>query len=190
MHEFGSDPLAAEPGIWRWMDGELSLVAAEGLGPSGNGSISTVGALVAILSDGTVYFTATIGNDFIFSLLRSNPDGVIDIVLRPGDDAMIAGDGQPHIIDNFAFRFSAIGEDESAVLMFFADGTEGIFTVDLDGAAIPGDLDGDGVVGPADLAVLLGAWGDCPPAGDCPADLDGDGVVGAADLAFLLGNWS
>lgn len=48
------------------------------------------------------------------------------------------------------------------------------------------DLDGDGVVGPADLAALLASWGPCP---GCPADLNGDGVVGAADLAALLAAW-
>ncbi len=48
------------------------------------------------------------------------------------------------------------------------------------------DLDGDGMVGAGDLAILLGSWGFC---GCCPADLDGDGVVGAADLAILLGSW-
>jgi hypothetical protein len=51
---------------------------------------------------------------------------------------------------------------------------------------IPGDLDGDGSVGPADLAILLGDWGSKGSA----ADLDGDGSVGTADLAILLGNWS
>jgi hypothetical protein len=49
----------------------------------------------------------------------------------------------------------------------------------------PADLDGDGVVGPQDLATLLGNWGN-PGAGD----IDGDGQVGAADLAALLGAWS
>ena len=29
-------------------------------------------------------------------------------------------------------------------------------------ASCPGDLDGDGEVGPKDLALLLGAWGVCP----------------------------
>lgn len=46
------------------------------------------------------------------------------------------------------------------------------------------DLDGDGVVDAADLAILLGAWGS-----DGPGDLDCDGTVGAADLAILLGAW-
>lgn len=51
--------------------------------------------------------------------------------------------------------------------------------------SIPGDVDGDGIVGAADLAILLGQWG-----GKGSADIDGDGVVGAADLAILLGAWS
>ncbi len=50
----------------------------------------------------------------------------------------------------------------------------------------PADLDGDGTVGPADLAILLGSWGTCE---GCPADLDADGNVGAAALAILLGSW-
>jgi len=49
----------------------------------------------------------------------------------------------------------------------------------------PADLDGDGVVNGADLAVLLGAWGQKGGA----ADLDGSGVVGGADLTILLGAW-
>lgn len=53
----------------------------------------------------------------------------------------------------------------------------------------PGDLDGDGVVGSGDLAVLLGAWGECA-APRCTPDLDGDATVGTADLAMLLGAWS
>jgi nitrate/TMAO reductase-like tetraheme cytochrome c subunit len=50
--------------------------------------------------------------------------------------------------------------------------------------AVVGDLDGNGVVNGADLAILLGAWGTAGP-----GDLNGDGVVNAADLALLLGNW-
>lgn len=49
------------------------------------------------------------------------------------------------------------------------------------------DLDGDGTVSSADLAILLGSWGAC--AGPCPADLNNDSVVGASDLAMLLGAW-
>jgi hypothetical protein len=47
------------------------------------------------------------------------------------------------------------------------------------------DLDGDGRVDGADLAVLLAAWGSAGGA----ADLDGDGRVDGADLAVLLSAW-
>jgi hypothetical protein len=53
-------------------------------------------------------------------------------------------------------------------------------------AFLPEDLNQDGSVNSADLAILLGAWGSCKA---CAADLDGDGTVGAADLSLLLGAW-
>ena len=53
-------------------------------------------------------------------------------------------------------------------------------------ASCPADLNGDGVVGPVDLATLLGSWGPCE---DCVADIDGSGDVGPVDLAMLLGSW-
>jgi len=46
------------------------------------------------------------------------------------------------------------------------------------------DLDGDGMIGSSDLALLLGSWGQSGP-----ADLDGSGAVGSSDLALLLGSW-
>ncbi len=49
----------------------------------------------------------------------------------------------------------------------------------------PADLNGDGSVDAADLAILLGAWGSIGP-----GDLSGNGSVGAEDLAILLGAWS
>ncbi len=51
---------------------------------------------------------------------------------------------------------------------------------------IPGDLDGDGVVGVDDLLNLLGAWGPCS---GCPADINGDGTVGVDDLLIMLANF-
>jgi hypothetical protein len=58
-----------------------------------------------------------------------------------------------------------------------------------------GDIDGNGTVGPQDVAALLNAWGPVeqgvafkPFAADC--DLDGDGQVGATDIAALLSSWS
>ncbi len=55
------------------------------------------------------------------------------------------------------------------------------------------DLNGDGVVGGADLGMLLAEWGpcqSCETCQDCPADLTGDCQVGGADLGILLSSWS
>ena len=55
------------------------------------------------------------------------------------------------------------------------------------GSDCPGDLDGDGTVGGADLGLLFVDWGPCP--GGCSADLDGDGTVGGSDLGLLFVAW-
>jgi len=49
----------------------------------------------------------------------------------------------------------------------------------------PPDLNGDGVVNGADLALVLGNWNS--PGG--AADINNDGIVNGADLALILGAW-
>jgi hypothetical protein len=56
-----------------------------------------------------------------------------------------------------------------------------------DAPDVPGDLDGDGLVGVDDLLILLSQWGDC---GGCAGDLDGDSVVGVDDLLTLIALFS
>ncbi len=58
------------------------------------------------------------------------------------------------------------------------------------GATVPllPDLDENGTVDAADLAILLGAWGGCEA--NCGADFDCSGTIDAADLAVLLGAWT
>jgi len=61
----------------------------------------------------------------------------------------------------------------------------------------PGDVNGDGTVNGADLALILGnTWGSCQPpcapsvSGNAfSLDLNGDYQLGGADLAVVLGNW-
>lgn len=48
------------------------------------------------------------------------------------------------------------------------------------------DLNQDGMVDAADLAILLQAWGPCS---GCGADLDQSGDVGASDLSAMLDAW-
>jgi hypothetical protein len=60
-----------------------------------------------------------------------------------------------------------------------------------EGQAPSGDVDGDGDVDIADLALLLSAFGTCAgdPAFNAAADFDQNGCVELADLATLLGNF-
>ncbi|GAB4110824.1 MAG: hypothetical protein Kow00105_19580 [Phycisphaeraceae bacterium] len=57
-------------------------------------------------------------------------------------------------------------------------------------AAIPGDLDGDGFVGIADLNIVLSNWNQAVPPGNPLADPSGDGFVGIEDLNEVLSNWN
>jgi hypothetical protein len=56
-----------------------------------------------------------------------------------------------------------------------------------DCGGVLGDINGDGLVGFADLLLVLAGWGPCAA---CPEDLDGNGSVGFSDLLMVLANWS
>jgi hypothetical protein len=77
------------------------------------------------------------------------------------------GDGQPNFVELFNGAVDGDG-----------DGTP-------DACDPMQDLDADGLVGAADLALLLAAWGESGP-----SDFDGDGLTGPSDLASLLAAWS
>ena len=80
-------------------------------------------------------------------------------------------------------NFNGVADDEDvATGTSTDDNANGI----PDECECPADINGDGVVGPIDLATLLGAWGANP---ESPADLNGDGVIDPIDLATLLGAW-
>lgn len=50
-----------------------------------------------------------------------------------------------------------------------------------------GDLDGDGEIGPADLAIVMaGMDGECK---NCLADVNGDNEVGTLDMVIVLSQW-
>ncbi|MDZ4831200.1 MAG: hypothetical protein SGJ09_13515 [Phycisphaerae bacterium] len=82
--------------------------------------------------------------------------------------------GTAHLLFSGAISSITVGAGVDA--SFFADAVPQLN---------PADLNGDGIVGAADLGILLGAWGTSGP-----GDLSGDGVVGPADLGILLGAWS
>lgn len=108
----------------------------------------------------------------------SNPHGVIHHLttttaeLSDGEHELWfeVGDVNDHILDSAVF----------IAHLRTGTGEEGTIPTD----ECEADLDGDGFVNGADLAILLGDWGQV--SGD---DLDGLGVIDGADLAILLGAW-
>ena len=91
--------------------------------------------------------------------------------------------------DQFRIRFVAFDTGDNSNVEAAVDGIE-LTSVNCT-VPVPGDLDGDGIVGITDFLMLLAEWGacpvPCPPA--CAADLDGDCAVGITDFLALLGNW-
>ncbi len=75
--------------------------------------------------------------------------------------------------------------------------SENIGWVNLDNASpfvalpppCPGDVDGDRMVGLADIAVLVGTWNQTIPPAPAAADLDSSGAIGLGDVAAVIAHW-
>ncbi len=53
----------------------------------------------------------------------------------------------------------------------------------------PGDVNGDGMVGLADIAIITSNWTFTVPPAPVAADLDANGSIGLGDIAVVIGNW-
>jgi len=112
----------------------------------------------------------------------------LELCLEPGTYALIVSGGYPDFVFRNAFTCDLIDpmnppDPEDPIPDPSPFGLRYFMRFDCAGCVL-GDLDGDGVVGPTDLGILLGDWG------GSAWDLNGDGVVGSADLGILLGAWS
>ncbi len=125
--------------------------------------------------------------------LEGNTDPIVLVMSTPEANACDA---------NTNYLFGGLGNNAGSTAPWFAQSLDvnGIcpdaafvaqtgasqWIVDLglsegDATPCPTDLDGNGAMDGADLAILLGGWGG--PSGD----IDGDGTTNGADLAALLG---
>ena len=90
---------------------------------------------------------------------------------------------QPYLNQSWQAAQLSSGYVNMHVAGLFAPAADANFSGIPDACECPADLNGDGTVGPLDLAALLGAWG------TGGGDADGDGSTGPTDLALLLGAW-
>jgi hypothetical protein len=140
----------------------------------------------------TVPSDTTLNIGFATGLLANDTDAEGDdlelVTLVPGTEPQygtlnLSGDGSFTYMPNAGF----IGQD-TFMYTVQANGLESataLVTIDVVSGSTPEtDLDGDGRVTLADVAIFIGNFG-AADVTDEPADFDGDGRVGLRDLIFL-----
>ncbi|MCH8964388.1 MAG: VCBS repeat-containing protein [Planctomycetes bacterium] len=194
-------PQSAGGSVWMLVVGDVDGNGTEDVATAN--SSTNNGAILLGLGDGTLAPPMTHATDpfpLATDLGDIDGDGDLDWVTSSfgGDWWLFENDGG----GGFTFReeFDSpvaascalmvdIDNDRDLDLVLIDEIADVVVLMKNSGTVKLGDLDGDCAVTAADLAILLGNWGPCPPDQPCPADLNGDGTVGAADLAQLLGNW-
>lgn len=153
-----------------------------------------------------LFFSVTINNlgETVVGGFTSEPDNTKDVkfvcngrvIVSEGDEVDMDGngsgdglfisvfnDGNHALDDNLFYTFTARLKDGSGT-----DVGNALLRMKL---PLPGDINSDDEVGPADFALLAAAFGSFvgDPNYDANADLNGDGEVGPADFAILSANF-
>jgi hypothetical protein len=165
-----------------------ALVAAGGFCYSVGGASCIIGFDLAAPTVARIRAALDAGANGEARLLVNGPGGSLYANALTGDDATIVLN-LPLPAGRTTITLSTVASTALGAAGTMTDLSSA--RLHLSTSASPADLDLDGSVGSADLAILIGAWS--APGGvclACPADLDGDGVVGASDLATLIGAWT
>ena len=154
----GSDPIHG----WRWLSGERFFAESLAWAPKNPGCCEPMEYFLGIMQNGVHDWNACWNSPGLLVEWSAdcNEDGIVDYgQILDGTYPDEDGNGVPDCCD----------ADEQCDPCI-------------------GDLNGDGVVGPPDLGILLAVWG--TDGGDIVgADINGDGTVNASDLGPLLGAW-
>lgn len=187
-----TDGVAATDGYLAFND---ALVVREGDNLGGfvlTGNPSAVG-LNDLRQVGAIW-THTKG-ELLFVITPGFAGPQLDILMKTGDAVDIDGDGNAdgQITDFNASSGVAPGLDlprqcrvcvNVDVQLVSGASVTSIVCVHLPAAPGLVDVNGDGVINGADLAIVLGGWG-----GPGITDFNCDGTTDGADLAILLGAW-
>lgn len=188
---------------------KLESIATTGILRLNDGAILTATPATGTLVDSGLLFTTGVSKLNINGGFSHQPTAVMtvtagavnQIIVDPTGPATLSGILQVSngpgftpapgdeivIIDaaSLSGSFDTLTTCEASDLFYTA--TKAIYVYGQD-TGIVGDFNGDGFVGAADLALLLGSWGPCTDL-CCKPDLDQSGDVGPADIAILLGSW-
>lgn len=110
--------------------------------------------------------------------------GTTLVPLEPGTGGVAIG--EPVLaLNRPSHGLAVVPEGLASVASPASTGASSVALTELTGASVPGDIDGDGTVSTADLALLLLDFGPCTTR-LCPADVDGSRSVDTGDIALLL----
>lgn len=186
--------------------GELSKIAAAQTGPAGGVAVPQ--------GDGTSTFSivvpceftlqaAAVGQSFdqvipaafvLAGRIETKGSGVVLTTTVAFDQSAPIPKGLPALDAQPLALPTILPAGNTANLLVTGDFGAGTAAIVLDGtlvsvgspAAVPGDMNADGLVDGSDIGSLLRVWGQPHPV----ADLTGDGTVDGRDLAIMLAHWT
>ncbi len=191
-NEFGTCEDAGGPVTVRYYDSSFAPTGSTAtVAPGTQGAVAVSSVFAGYLAGGgdpgPCLLTVTKANPGnavnLYDLAGNSVVGQQDLPEEP--EARIPIGGGFYLTKPAFGGVEAITADESANLIYIGDADNSMVHVLTPGALI-GDLDYDGDVDLADLAVLLAHYGQTSGAAYEDGDLDGDGDVDLADLAMML----
>ncbi len=128
---------------------------------------------------------------FPIGTVRVNAGATVDLVDNHDND--LAGQALSEVIYTPSLVVEAGGTLRTNGYIIYASNVDNQGTIIGEGDIIiinppvPGDADGDGIVGILDVLVVIADWGPCD---GCGGDQNEDGVASILDILLIIANWS